>query len=251
MKVYLDRQGQRMGPYSVDEINQFLGTGQVLITDMAWHGGLDEWVPLDQVPGVQNVAPQPSNPHPLWNSPSGAPPTAQAHAAPPTEKKSGGFLKGCLIVGGVISVLLIVGVGSCVLLIGSAANEAAEEAAEEERRVEEAPISSLEWREIDEIYNLKSNYTNLQKKELWKKYKGKKVKWSGKVSFISDTFGSLSLQVKMNANTFTSDLLIRLDDKERANAISLKEGDSVTFTGILNDWGTMMPITLDRGEIIE
>ena len=147
--------------------------------------------------------------------------------------------------------LLIVGVGSCVLLIGSAANEVAKEAAEEERRVEEAPISSLEWREIDEIYNLNSDYTDLQKDELWKKYKGKKVKWSGKVSFISDTFGSLSLQVKMNANTFTSDLLIRLDDKERANAISLKEGDSVTFTGILNDWGTMMPITLDRGEIIE
>ena len=79
MKVYLDRQGQRMGPYSVDEINQFLVTGQVLITDMAWHGGLDEWVPLDQVPGVQNVALPPSTPHPLWNSPSSAPPTAQAH----------------------------------------------------------------------------------------------------------------------------------------------------------------------------
>ena len=245
MKVYLDRQGQRMGPYSVDEINRFLGTGQVLITDMAWHGDLVEWVPLDQVSGVQNVALPPSTPHPLWNSPSGAPPTAQAHAAPPTGKKSGGFLKSCLIVGAIISVLLIVGVGSCVLLIGSASNEVAEE----ERRVEEVPISSLEWREIDEIYNLKSNYTNLQKEELWKKYKGKKVKWSGEVSSISDTFGSLSLQVKMNPDTFTSDLLITLDDKERANAISLKVDDSVTFTGILNDWGTLLPISLERGKI--
>jgi len=236
-----------MGPYSVDQINEFLGTGQVLITDMAWHGGLDGWVPLDQIPGVQSVAPPPTTPHPLWNSPSGAPTTPQSPVAPTVEKKSGGLLKGCLIVGGIIVALIIVGIGSCALLIGTAANEVAEE----ERRVEEAPISSIEWREIDAIYNLKNNYTDLQKKELWKKYKGKKVQWTGKVSSVSDTFGSLSLQIKMNPETFTSDLLITLDDKERANAISLREGDSVTFTGILNDWGTLMPITLERGKIDE
>ena len=47
-----------------------------------------------------------------------------------------------------------------------------------------------------------------------------------------------------------TDLLITLKDSEKDKAIKLSEGDSVTFIGILEDWGTLMPITLARGEIV-
>lgn len=111
------------------------------------------------------------------------------------------------------------------------------------------PLSSIPWSEIDAVYNLKNKYTDLQKDEFWKQYTGKKVRWSGTVSSVSENFGSLNLQVKMNPDTFTSDLLIKLKDSERSKALGLKVGDSVTFTGILDTWGSILPITLKEGEI--
>jgi len=115
---------------------------------------------------------------------------------------------------------------------------------------EDTPISSISWSEIDRIYNLNSKTTDLQKKEAWKNYEGKKVKWSGSVSSVGETFGSLQLQVKMNSNTFTSDVIISLRNDQRQKALALSEGNRVSFTGILSDWGTLMPISLNDGEIL-
>jgi hypothetical protein len=38
------------------------------------------------------------------------------------------------------------------------------------------PISDLTWEELDRIYDVESGYTDLQKKEAWKLYKGRKVR---------------------------------------------------------------------------
>jgi len=111
------------------------------------------------------------------------------------------------------------------------------------------PLSSITWPEVDAIYNLKSKNTDLQKDELWRRYKDKKVKWSGKVSSVSESFGSLKLQVKMNPDTLTSDLIIKLDASQKSTALSLTKGDSVTFTGVLDKWGSLLPITLKEGQI--
>ncbi len=157
----------------------------------------------------------------------------------PTKKKIGKG-KGCLIV---IVVLVVLAA------IGSIMSEKEEKTTLE--RVGAAPISDVTWEEIDNIYNLKSNNTELQKKEYWKNYKGKKVKWRGAVSSVGETFGTMQLQVKINPSTLTSDLLIRLKPTEREKAIKLKKDDLVTFIGILDDWGTIMPVTLDQGEIVE
>jgi hypothetical protein len=45
-------------------------------------------------------------------------------------------------------------------------------------------------------------------------------------------------------------LLIRLNDDQKANALKLKKGDIVTFVGVLDEWGAIMPTTLSHGEII-
>ena len=114
---------------------------------------------------------------------------------------------------------------------------------------QDVPLSSVTWSEISAIYNLKSQYTDLQKDEYWKQYKGKKVRWSGTASSVSDSFGSLSLQVKMNPDTFTSDVLVTLKDSQRSKALTIKQGDFVTFTGILDRWGSILDVSLSDGEI--
>ncbi len=111
---------------------------------------------------------------------------------------------------------------------------------------QERPIS---WREVDSIYNLQSKNTDLQKDEEWKRFKGKRVSWSGTVSAVADGWTGLTLQVKMNPNTFTSDLLITLKKSEKPKAVRLHQGDEVRFTGTLLSWGSLMPISLDDGEI--
>lgn len=112
---------------------------------------------------------------------------------------------------------------------------------------EQNPIS---WSEIDQIYNIRNESTDLQKREAWKRFKGKKVVWSGTVSEISDGFTGLTLQVKMNSDTLTSDVLIRLKKSQRDKALQLRQGGYVEFTGRLDDWGSIMPITIDDGEIL-
>jgi hypothetical protein len=170
------------------------------------------------------------------------------------EKKSGGFLKGCLIAAAIVVVLGVVAFGGCLLLFGKAAKDISENVTQarkaEVERVKAEPISDVTWEEIDKIYNLKSKYTELQKKERWKNYKGKKVKWRGEVSSVDETFGTMSLQVKLNPGTFTSDVLVRLKPTEREKALKVSKQDMVTFVGILDDWGTIMPVTLDKGEMV-
>jgi hypothetical protein len=121
---------------------------------------------------------------------------------------------------------------------------------ESAKKIESEPISNISWQELDRIYDVQSGYTELQKKETWKNYKGKKVRWTGIVSSVGETFGTVQLQVKMRPDTLTSDLLIDLRDSERSKALQLREGQAVTFVGVLDDWGTIMPITLKYGQIV-
>jgi hypothetical protein len=114
------------------------------------------------------------------------------------------------------------------------------------------PVSAITWRQVNAIYNLQSKKTDLQKDAAWPQFKGQRIVWTGKVRAIADGwFSGFTLQVKMNRDTFTSDLLIRLKPSEKSKAMQLEEGDTVTFTGILDSWGTLLPITLDDGEIIK
>ena len=77
MQVHLERSGQQFGPYSIEEINTYLGSGQVLSTDMAWYDGAPGWVPLSQVPGVQVGGSPPAPPVPP-PTPDSAPPGENA-----------------------------------------------------------------------------------------------------------------------------------------------------------------------------
>jgi len=52
MQITIARDGQQMGPYSLEMVNAYLAQGMLVPTDMAWYEGAPGWVPLPQVPGA-------------------------------------------------------------------------------------------------------------------------------------------------------------------------------------------------------
>jgi len=52
MQIQIDRNGERYGPYSIEEVNSYLANGTLLPSDNAWHDGMPDWVPVGQIQGV-------------------------------------------------------------------------------------------------------------------------------------------------------------------------------------------------------
>lgn len=64
MQIYLARNNVQAGPYSLQEVNTMLTTGEVMLSDLAWHQGMQAWQPLGELTGGQMFynPPMPSNP---------------------------------------------------------------------------------------------------------------------------------------------------------------------------------------------
>ena len=61
MNIYVSRDGQTFGPYTVEQAGQFLQAGQLLGTDFALYEGESEWKTLGALLGMtQEVLAQPS-----------------------------------------------------------------------------------------------------------------------------------------------------------------------------------------------
>ncbi|MDP7011590.1 MAG: DUF4339 domain-containing protein [Verrucomicrobiota bacterium] len=128
MQIHVDRGGQRFGPYSLEDVNRYLADGTLLPSDIGWHEGASDWVPLTQISGVKAGEGPPSSPSPPAptaadaagaSSPSGPPaaptaadaaqpkaPQGTEGAAPESGKSKGGALKIVAIV------LLLAGLGA-------------------------------------------------------------------------------------------------------------------------------------------
>ena len=59
MQIYIHRDGQQFGPYSVEEAKNYVASGSLLADDLAWHEGAADWAPLAQVVGVVSADPSP------------------------------------------------------------------------------------------------------------------------------------------------------------------------------------------------
>jgi len=58
MKIHISRDGQQFGPYTPEQVQEYLATGNLVATDMAWHEGATDWYPITQVGGDSSaVAP--------------------------------------------------------------------------------------------------------------------------------------------------------------------------------------------------
>ena len=49
MQIFISKDGERTGPYSVEEINACLKDGTLLPSDLACQEGMEEWVPLSEM----------------------------------------------------------------------------------------------------------------------------------------------------------------------------------------------------------
>ncbi|MEI6623861.1 MAG: DUF4339 domain-containing protein, partial [Actinomycetes bacterium] len=64
---WVDRQGQQIGPETLDLVLQRVHAGQISPATLVWWEGAAEWVPLWQVEGVDLPAPPGAKaaPHPV------------------------------------------------------------------------------------------------------------------------------------------------------------------------------------------
>ena len=63
MPIHISRGDESSGPYSLEEVQEFLDQGLLLSTDLAWQKGLDEWIPLSEL--VRQLPVMESAPPPL------------------------------------------------------------------------------------------------------------------------------------------------------------------------------------------
>lgn len=59
MLVYIRRNGEIFGPYSVEESRTYLSSGKLSLSDFAQIEGTSEWIPLASVPGLRSAPPPP------------------------------------------------------------------------------------------------------------------------------------------------------------------------------------------------
>lgn len=52
MQIYVTKEGQRTGPYSLEEVNRHLATGMFRPIDQAWSEVFPGWKPVVSFPGV-------------------------------------------------------------------------------------------------------------------------------------------------------------------------------------------------------
>lgn len=93
MNLYIYKNNQQHGPYSVEQLNDWLLSGQVHPTDMACYDGSTVWAPLNTLASMGIRAPA---------------------YAPPTTSRSEGW---GLIIGG--AVIDLIGVLLCVTVLGA------------------------------------------------------------------------------------------------------------------------------------
>ena len=48
MQIYVGKNGQQLGPFTLDEVNSKLADGTFVGTDLAWFEGAAGWAPLSQ-----------------------------------------------------------------------------------------------------------------------------------------------------------------------------------------------------------
>jgi uncharacterized protein DUF4339 len=77
MNYKIKRGEQEYGPYTLAELQRYVASGNILLTDLCQSEGMPEWVPVQQVIGnipVPAAAPPPANPVVFQPSPYPLPP---------------------------------------------------------------------------------------------------------------------------------------------------------------------------------
>jgi hypothetical protein len=82
-RIYINRNGQEFGPYSIEEARRYLNVGQIVMSDTAKREGDEGWLPVATVLGVVPPPPSPIPPPPP-PKPASPPPISSSGSAEPS-----------------------------------------------------------------------------------------------------------------------------------------------------------------------
>src|SRR6476469_5730809 len=124
MQIYVGKNGQQLGPFSLEEINRKRADGTFAGTDLAWYEGAAGWAPLSGVagvviPSVAPAAPVPAPlPTPVQTAPVVAPIRPNAPIVQAPARATGGLATVAWVLIGitfVVSFIPVVGCGAWLL----------------------------------------------------------------------------------------------------------------------------------------
>jgi len=83
MTYYVSKNGQKVGPLTLEQVQAQYQQGQFAATDLAWKEGMPTWAPLSEVLGLPATPPlqqQATTPQPAYQQPVAAQPVYQQPA---------------------------------------------------------------------------------------------------------------------------------------------------------------------------
>lgn len=110
-------------------------------------------------------------------------------------------------------------------------------------------LSGVTFEKLDSIFGLDSPYTDYQKEEMWKDYRGKYVTWAGEVNYVSEgLLGGLSVGFKYKENTLSYDVLVSFRPEYKKDFLKVAKGVRVRYRARLDAYtGTILSYHLSDG----
>lgn len=148
---------------------------------------------------------------------------------------------GCLIALAVIGGLLVLGIGGCVVLSGlfvaGVSEVAKDEAAKSKARLEALATASPSGLrpdgELERLFTLGSEHTDIQRENKEKEITGKIVEWTLSVYEVSRSGDGYRVQTHGNNVVGTFTTIHPLSDSDRQKVEALKENDVITIRGYI------------------
>jgi hypothetical protein len=79
--------------------------------------------------------------------------------------------------------------------------------------------------------------TGLQRQDLWKDYEGKRVEWTNELKYVSTEEEGLVAYFLNPLDWARTEVVAVFDESQMSSLLQLKEGDLVTYTGVLASFG--------------
>lgn len=105
--------------------------------------------------------------------------------------------------------------------------------------------------DVVNIFSNNTQYTELQRRSMWdSQYKGRWVRWTATVNTVDQAvFGGYQMQFKCSTASLLMDGHATFGTEQQARLLQLRRGDTVAFTGKLNDWGQLLGISIQDAEV--
>jgi len=87
----------------------------------------------------------------------------------------------------------------------------------------------------EELFN--PQLTSLQREDLWEDYAGKQAEWTNELKSVSTEGGELVAYFLNPLDWARTEVVAVFDESQMSSLLNLKEGDLVTYTGVLASFG--------------